>query len=178
LHLSCAEVEKAQRLTAERQPSGQFFNNMLRFHELRQNPATVTFCDMTGARITVTAERLRRGLVNMTCQCAHYSGARWCSHCVTVLCDRVILEDNEQSLALRGIVEGTRLKAMAHVLEAAVETFSIAYRHMMQGRPATLDPVQLNDFATKTYQASIAARQVALAIESFVEELRPTAAAK
>ena len=70
-------------------------SNMLRFHELQQNPASVTFCDETGARITVVAERLRRGLVKLTCQCQQQSVAGWCKHCLAVLRDRELFEDEQ-----------------------------------------------------------------------------------
>jgi hypothetical protein len=152
--------------------------NMLRFHELRQNPASVTFYDQTGARITIIAERLRQGLVNMTCQCRHHSEAGWCKHCLAVLCDQVILEDDQQSLALEGIVAGTRLKATANKLREVLEAFATAYRHMKRDLPAALDPDRLHNFATEAYQTGMAAHQLALAIEAFIKELRPTTNAK
>lgn len=151
---------------------------MLRFHELPQNPASVTFCDETGARITVIAERLRQGLVNMTCQCPHHLEAGWCRHCLAALCDRAIFEDDPQSLAFESIVAGTRLMATANKLKEALEAFAKAYRHMKRDLPVALDPDQLNNFTTKAHQASTSAQRLALAIETFIEDLRPTANAR
>jgi uncharacterized Zn finger protein len=148
---------------------------MLRLHELRQNPAAVTFCDETGARITVIGERLRRGHVNMTCQCRHYSEAGWCKHCLAVLCEQVILEDDQHRVAFKSIVAGTRLKAAAHRLKNTLKSFATAYQRIKRNEPAALDPDQLDNFATSAYHASITGRQLALAIEAFIKELRPTA---
>lgn len=147
---------------------------MLQFHELHQNPASVTFCDETEAKVTVIAERFRQGLVNMTCQCRHHSEAGWCKHCLAVLCDRIILDDDgQQSLAFESIVAGTRLKATANELKEVLEAFATAYRNLKRELPTALDPDQLHNFGTKAYQASIAAHQVALGIDAFIKELRP-----
>jgi hypothetical protein len=151
---------------------------MLRFHELRQNPAAVTFYDEAGARVTVSAERLRQGLVNMTCQCRHHSEAGWCMHCLAVLCDRVILEDDQNRLAFESIVAGTRLRATAHKLKNILESFATAYQRIKRNVPAALDPDQLDNFATSAYHASITGGQLALAIKAFIKELRPTAKVK
>jgi uncharacterized Zn finger protein len=147
---------------------------MLRFHELQKNPAALTFCDETGERVMVIAERLRQGLVHMTCQCQQYLEAGWCKHCLAVLCDQVTLEDDQHRLAFESIVAGTRLKATAHKLKNALESFAKAYRRIKQDQPAALNPDQIDTFATKAYQASITGRRLALAIEAFVKELRPT----
>jgi len=149
---------------------------MLRYHELRQNPASVTFYDQSGARVTVIAERLRGGLVNMTCQCQQHSEAGWCKHCLAVLCDQVIFEDDQYSLAFEKIVAGTRLKSTAHRLRNALESFVKAYRRNKLDAPTALDPDQLINFAAKAHQASISSRQLALTIEAFIQELQPTAA--
>ena len=148
---------------------------MLRFHELRQNPATVIFYDDTGARVTVSAERLRQGRVNMTCQCRHHSEAGWCMHCLAVLCDRVNLEDDQHRLAFENIVAGTRLKATAHKLKNTLESFATAYQRIKRNVPATLDPDQLDNFAASAYYASITGQKLALIIKAFIKELRPTA---
>lgn len=151
---------------------------MLRFHELRQNPAAVIFYDETGARVTVSAERLRQGLVNMTCQCRHYSEAGWCMHCFAVLCDRVFLEDDQDRFAFESIVAGTRLKATARKLKNTLESFATAYQRVKRNVPVALDPDQLDNFAISAYHASITSRQLAAAIKAFIKELRPTARIK
>jgi hypothetical protein len=148
---------------------------MLRYHELRQNPASVTFLDQSGVRVTVIAERLRGGLVNMTCQCQRHSEAGWCEHCLAVLCDQVIFEGDQYNLAFERIVADTRLKAMAHRLRNALESFAKAYRRSMRDKPTALDPDQLINFALNANQASITSRQLALAIDAFIKELQPTA---
>jgi uncharacterized Zn finger protein len=148
---------------------------MLRYHELRQNPASVTFYDQSGARVTVIAERLRRGLVNMTCQCQQHAEAGWCKHCLAVLCDQVIFEDDQYSLAFEQIVAGTQLKATAHRLKHALESFAKAYRRNQREAPTALDPDQLISFAAKANQAGITSRQLALTIDAFIKELQPTA---
>ena len=148
---------------------------MLRYHELRQNPASVTFYDQSGARVTVIAERLRGGLVNMTCQCQQHSEAGWCKHCLAVLCDQVIFEDDQDSVAFEKIVADTRLKAMAHQLRSALESFEKAYWRYKRDAPTALDPDQLIKFAAKAKQASITSRQLAIAIEAFIKELQPAA---
>jgi uncharacterized Zn finger protein len=57
---------------------------MLRFHELQQNPVSVTCRDENGATYTVVAMRLRGGIVKMTCECQRYSQEGWCRHCLAV----------------------------------------------------------------------------------------------
>jgi len=143
---------------------------MLRFHELQQNPASAIFCDETGTRFTVVAERLRRGFVKLTCQCQHKSEAGWCKHCLAVLSDRGIFEDEQQRLAFEGIVAGTQLKAAAKRLNKALETFATAYRHMKLDLPVALDSDQLQSFAARAYEASVAANELGLALEAFIEE--------
>lgn len=156
------------------------FQTMLRFHELRQNPVSLTFRDETGARVTVIAERLRHGFVNMTCQCPQHSHAGWCKHCLAVLCEQVTLEDDQAQnrLAFENIVRGTRLKAIALRLKLALEPFATAYRNIKHDLPTALDPGQLNSFATDAFRAGMAARQLALAIEEFIKELQPGADGK
>lgn len=161
-------------IRTSRYSSDPNFNDMLRFHELQINPVSVTFRDETGARITVIAERLRKGRVNMTCQCRHHSEAGWCKHCLAVLCEQVNLEDDQHSVAFENIVAGTRLKATAQNLKYALESFATAYRHAKRDLPVALDADQLNKFATEAQRASIASRELALAIKAFIKDLRPS----
>ena len=135
---------------------------MLRFHELRQNPVSVTFRDGTGATITVVAERLRQGLVKITCDCQHQSKAGWCQHCLAVFSDREVFEDNKHREAFERIVGGTFLEEAASKLAKALDTFAVAYRHMKFGRPADLDLGQLRKFADQAHHASSAAEHLVL----------------
>ena len=95
-----------------------------------------------------------------------------------MLCDRGIFEDDQQRHAFKSIVAGTQLKATANKLNKALEAFATAYRHMKFDLPVALDPDQLKNFANKAYQASMTAQQLALVLEVFINELRPTADAK
>lgn len=155
-----------------------WFRDMLRFHELRENPVTVKYVDEAAIEVQIIAERLRRGLVKMTCQCQQYSKAGWCRHCLALLCDRVTLQSDQQQLALNDIVAGTDLKHAAKKVEHVLETFAGAYRGMKHHLPRTLDAGQLHIFAAKSYEVSICAQQVATAISAFIKELRPVADAK
>jgi hypothetical protein len=145
---------------------------MRRFHELRKNPVSVTFRDGTGATITVVAERLRQGLVKITCDCQRQSKAGWCQHCLAVFSDREVFEDNKHREAFERIVGGTFLEEAAGKLTKALDTFAVAYRHMKFGRPADLDLGQLRKFADKAHHASSAAEHLVLALERFIDELR------
>jgi hypothetical protein len=145
---------------------------MLRFHELRQNPVSVTFRDGTGAKITVVAERLRQGLVKMTCDCQRQSKAGWCKHCLAVLSDREIFDDKKHREAFERIVGGTFLEEAAAKLTKALDAFAVAYRHLKFGRPSDLDPGQLRKFADQALHASTAAEHLVPALEDFISELR------
>ena len=96
-------------------------------------------------------------------------------HCLAVLCDRVVLEDDQHRLAFENIVAGTRLKATAHKLKNTLESFAAAYQRIKRNVPTTLDPDQLDNFAISAYHASVTGRQLTLAIKAFIKELRPTA---
>ena len=146
--------------------------NMLRFHELRQNPVSVTFRDGTGATITVHAERLRQGLVKMTCECQRQSEAGWCQHCLAVFSDREVFEDDTHRQAFERLVGGTYLEEAAGKLTKALDAFAVVYRQMSFDRPSHLDPSQLKNFANQAYHASTTARHLALALEDFIHELR------
>ena len=111
----------------------------------------------------------------MTCQCQQHSEAGWCKHCLAVLCDQVIFEDDQYSLAFEEIVAGTRLKATARKLRNALKSFAKAYRRNMRDTPTALDPDQLINFAAKANQASMTSRQLAFTIDAFIKELQPTA---
>jgi hypothetical protein len=143
---------------------------MLRLHELRQNPVSVTFRDGTGATITVVAERLRQGLVKMTCDCRRQSKAGWCQHCLAVFSDREIFEDNKHREAFERLVGSSFLEEAATKLTKALDAFAVAYRHMKFGRPADLDPGQLRQFADQSLHASTTAGHLALALEEFINE--------
>jgi hypothetical protein len=145
---------------------------MLPFHELRQNSVSVTFRDETGAAITVLAERLRQGLVKMTCECQDRSNTSWCKHCLAVFCDRKIFESDKHRVAFERIVGGTHLEAAANKLTKALDDFAKAYRRVTFDRPVDLDPAQLKSFANKAYHASTAAGHLAVALEDFTIELR------
>jgi hypothetical protein len=146
---------------------------MLPFHELRQNSVSVTFRDETGATITVLAERLRQGLVKMTCECQHQSEASWCKHCLAVFYDRKLFENDKHRVAFDQIVGGTHLEAAANKLTKALDAFAKAYRQMTFDRPIDLDPGQLKSFANRAYHASSAAGHLALSLEDFANKLRP-----
>jgi hypothetical protein len=143
---------------------------MLRYHELRQNPVSVTFRDGNGATITVCAERLRRGLVKITCQCQRRSQAGWCQHCLAVFSDREVFKDKKHRETFERIVGGTSLEEAATELTKALDAFAVAYRHMKFGRPSDLDPGQLRKFADQADQANTTAGHLALALEEFIKE--------
>ena len=145
---------------------------MRRFHQLRQNPVSVTFRDGTGATITVVAERLRQGLVKMTCDCQRQSNAGWCQHSLAVFSDREIFEDKRHREAFDHIVGGTLLEEAATKLTKALDAFAVAYRRLKFGRPSALDPGQLRQFADHAHHASAAAEHLVLALEDFISELR------
>ena len=145
---------------------------MLRFHQLQQNPVSVTFRDGTGAMITVVVERLRQGLVKMTCDCQRQSKAGWCHHCLAVFSDREIFKDKNHREAFECIVGGTLLEEVATKLTKALDAFAAAYRRLKFGRPSALNPGQLRQFADHAHHASTAAEHLGLAVEDFISELR------
>jgi hypothetical protein len=145
---------------------------MLRYAELRQNPVSVTLRDKTGATFTVRAERLRQGLVKMTCECPRQLAAGWCPHCLAVFSDREIFESDIHRQAFEHIVGGTDLENAANKLTKALDAFAAAYRQMKFDRPAELDPSQLNSFAKQASQAGEAAGHLAQALEQFIDDLR------
>ena len=145
---------------------------MLRYAELRQNPVLVTVRDQSGATFTVRAERLRRGLVKMTCECPRQVAAGWCQHCLVVFSDREVFEGDKQRQAFEHIVGGTYLENTANKLTKALDAFAVAYRQMKFDRPADLDPSQLNSFANRANQAGETASHLAQALEKFIDELR------
>ena len=143
---------------------------MLRFHDLQQNPVSVTFRDRTGAMTTVVAMRLRQGIVKMTCQCRRFSQAGWCHHCLAVFSDGEVFEDNKHREAFERLVGATYLEEAATKLIKALDTFAFAYRQMTSGRPFDLDPGQLRNFADRADHAGISANDLAFALEEFVNE--------
>lgn len=93
---------------------------MLRFHELQQNPVSVTCRDENGATYTVVAIRLREGIAKMTCQCQRYSQDGWCHHCLAVFSDREVLEDSKHREAFERLVGATYLEESATKLDGSI----------------------------------------------------------
>ena len=77
--------------------------------------------------------------------------------------------------AFESIVAGTQLEATANKLNEALEAFATTYRQMKMDLPVALERDQLENFATKSYQASVAAHKLALAVEAFIKDCRPSA---
>jgi hypothetical protein len=69
---------------------------MRRFHELRENPVSVTLRDKQEATYSVVVMRLREGVVKITCQCRRYSENGWCDHCLALFSDKDIFESKQQ----------------------------------------------------------------------------------
>lgn len=145
---------------------------MLRYAELRQNPIFMTVRDKTGATFTVRAERLRRGLVKMTCECPRQLADGWCPHCLAVFSDRQVFESDKHREAFERLVGDTYLESAAGKLTKALDAFATAYRNMKFDRPADLNPSQLDNFGSRAYQAGEASGQLARALEQFIDELR------
>jgi hypothetical protein len=143
---------------------------MLRFHELQQNPVSITFRDRTGAMTAVVAMRLREGIVKMTCQCRRFSQVGWCKHCLAAFSDREVFDDNKHREAFESLVGATYLEEAAKKLIKALDAFAFAYRQMKFRGPSDLDPRQLRDFADCADHAGISANDLALAVEGFVNE--------
>ena len=126
---------------------------MLRFHELQQNPVSVTCRDENGATYTVVAIRLREGIVKMTCQCQRYSQEGWCRHCLAVFSDCEVFESKKHREAFEQLVGRTYLEHAATKLTKALDDFAGAYRKMKAVRPTDVDRGQLKKFAEQAYRA-------------------------
>lgn len=143
---------------------------MLRFHQLRENPVSVTFRDGNGATFTVVATRFREGIVKMTCQCQIYSEGGWCRHCLGAFSDQDVFENKKHREAFEQLVGRTYIEDAAAKLTKALDDFARAYRQMKTGRLSDLNPAHLKDFAERTEHASISANGLALAVEEFINE--------
>ena len=143
---------------------------MLRFHELQQNPVSVTCRDENGARYKVVAMRLREGIVKMTCQCQHFSQEGWCNHCLAVFCDRKVFQDDKHWEAFEQLVGATYLQEAAVKLISAFDAFAAAYRQMKSVRPSQVNRSQLRKFAEQAYLAGSSADDLAVMLEGFVNE--------
>ena len=143
---------------------------MLRFHELQQNPVSVTCRDENGATYTVVAMRLREGIVKMTCQCQRYSQEGWCRHCLAVFSDCEVFESKKHREAFEQLVGRTHLEHAATKLTKALDDFAGAYRKMKAVSPSGVDRGQLKKFAEQAYRASKSADELAMALEKFIRE--------
>jgi hypothetical protein len=151
---------------------------MLRFSELQQNPVSVTLRtedgamlrDKSGAIVKIFAERLRQGLVKLTCRCQDYSRNGWCRHCLAVFIDQNVFEDEKHQNAFEDLVRGTHLEAAATTLIQALDAFSVAYPHMRSVLPAGIDPGQLEVFANRAELASKSAYDLASALTEFIKQ--------
>ena len=152
---------------------------MLRFHELQQNPVSVTLRDENGAMqrdksgeiIRVVAERFKRGIVKMTCRCQDYSQTVGAAIVWQCSLDPKVFEDDKHQNAFEQLVRGTYLEAAAAKLIQTLEDFSVAYTHMKSGLPAGIDPDQLTAFATQADYASNSAKDLALALREFTKQV-------
>ena len=143
---------------------------MLRFHELQQNPVSVTCRDETGAAYDVIAMRLREGIVKMTCQCQHYSQEGWCKHCLVVFSDQEVFKDTKHREAFDHLVGGTYLQEAAVKLTNALDAFALVYRQMKSVRPSEVNCDQLKKFAVQAGRAGSSADNLAEALEGFINE--------
>ena len=143
---------------------------MLRFHELQQNPVSVTCRDENGATYTVVAMRLREGIVKMTCECQRYSQEGWCRHCLAVFSNCEVFESKKHREAFEQLVGRTPLELAATKLTKALDDFAGAYRKMKAVRPSDVDRGQLKKFAEQAYRASKSADKLAMALEKFIKE--------
>ena len=143
---------------------------MVRFHELQQNPVSVTCRDENRATYTVVAMRLREGIVKMTCQCQRYSQEGWCRHCLAVFSDCEVFESKKHREAFEQLVGRTHLEHAATKLTKALDDFAGAYRKMKAVRPSDVDRGQLKKFAEQAYRASKSADELAMALEKFIKE--------
>jgi hypothetical protein len=143
---------------------------MLRFHELRQNPVSVTCREANGATYTVTVMRLREGLVKMTCQCQRHLQEGWCQHCLAMFSDRQVFEDDKQRQAFERLVGRTYLEEAATKLTQALDAFAVAYTQMKTVRPSQIDRSQLRKFAERAYRASVSSDDLVVALDDFINE--------
>jgi hypothetical protein len=143
---------------------------MLRFHELEQNPVSITCPDESGATYDVMALRLREGVVKMTCQCQHYAHEGWCKHCLAVFTDKAIYKDARHREAFDRLVGGTYLQEAAAKLINALEAFAGMYKQMRSLRPSQISSVQLKLFATQAGRAASSADDLAEALDGFINE--------
>jgi hypothetical protein len=143
---------------------------MLRFHELEQNPVTVTCADESGAAYDVIAMRLRGGIVQMTCQCPHYLVEGWCKHCLAVFTDQGVFADTKHRAAFDRLVGATHLQEAAVKLINALEAFATVYRQMDSVRPNQIQCDQLTTFAVQAGRAASSADDLAEALAGFVSE--------
>jgi hypothetical protein len=143
---------------------------MVLFHELQQNPVSVTCRDENRATYTVVAMRLREGIVKMTCQCQRYSQEGWCRHCLAVFSNCEVFDSKKHREAFEQLVGRTHLEHAATKLTKALDDFAGAYRKMQAVRPSDIDRGQLKEFAEQAYRASKSAHELAMALEKFIKE--------
>ena len=143
---------------------------MVLFHELQQNPVSVTCRDENRATYTVVAMRLREGIVKMTCQCQRYSQEGWCRHCLAVFSNCEVFESRKHREAFEQLVGRTHLKHAATKLTKALDDFAGAYRKMKAVRPSDVNRGQLKKFAEQAYRVSTSAEELAVALEKFTKE--------
>jgi hypothetical protein len=152
-------------------PNRHSVTRMLRLHELRENPVSVTARDGDGAAYTVVATRLREGVVKMTCRCPRYLRAGWCNHCLAVFSDRRVFEDNKHREEFERLVGATYLEEAAAKLIKALDIFTVAYSQMMRfGDPSNVDRSQLIRFTGQADQAGRSAYDLAVALEEFINQ--------
>jgi hypothetical protein len=143
---------------------------MRRFHELRENPVSVTLRDRHEDTYTVQVMRLREGITKITCQCQRYSENGWCHHCLALFSDKEIFESKQQREAFEELVGGTYLEKAAAKLIRGLDGFAVAYRQMKAVRPSDLNPKQLRDFSKGADHASATALSLVQALEVFIKE--------
>jgi uncharacterized Zn finger protein len=143
---------------------------MLRFHELEQNPVRVTCSDESDATYEVVAMRLRGGVVQMTCQCQHYSRGGWCKHCLALFTDQEVFTDTKHREAFDRLVGATYLQEAAVKLINALEAFATVYRQMESARPTQISSDELTKFSVQAGRAASSADDLAEALAGFVSE--------
>ena len=143
---------------------------MLRFHELEHNPVRVTCSDDSDTAYEVVAMRLRGGVVQMTCQCQHYSQEGWCRHCLALFTDQRVFTDAKHREAFDRLVGATYLQEAAVKLINALEAFATVYRQMESVRPTQISSAELTKFAVQAGRAASSADDLAEALVAFVNE--------
>jgi hypothetical protein len=143
---------------------------MLRFHELEQNPVSITCTDESGAAYDVIAMRLRGGVVQMSCQCPHYLIEGWCKHCLAVFTDQGVFADTKHREAFDRLVGATYLQEAAVKLINTLEAFATIYKEMISVRPAQIKSDQLTKFAMQAGRAASSADDLAEALAGFISE--------